>query len=129
MAAVTADPDSAAHREAMQKRDVRLWIFGNFRVQAVFIAPETAAIFEIPVAPGIVEFLNVAAGAECLVAGTVDDDQRHGIVIGPGVERLFYGEAHVMAKRIESLGAGQGDPARAAFDADVDVVAHCSASS
>jgi hypothetical protein len=121
MAAMPAEPDTAAHDETVQEADDRLGVFGQLGVEAVFVAPELASVFMVARFAGAVERGDVAARAEGAFALGIQQDQVDGIVVAPAVQRGLGFEAHLVGQRIERPGPGQGDAARAALCADVDV--------
>ena len=128
MRPVTGNAHAAPHDKALHQRDIGFGIARDPGIETVFIGPEAAAEAIVARAPGVVKLLNVAAGAKRLVACRVDQDDGHVIVRAPVLQRRLYGRGHVVAQRIERLGAGEGDAPGAALFADVDIRAHWSAS-
>ena len=51
VARVAADANAAAHGEALQESDDGFGVVGDFGVEAVFVAPEIAAIVRSPAWP------------------------------------------------------------------------------
>ena len=120
---MAADADTAAHDEAMQEGDDRLGEIEKPRVHAVFVLPEAATVIVIACAACLIHLRQIAARTEGLVAGQpVDDQQAHGRVIRPEDQRLVDLKAHLPGQRVQRLGAVEGDAARAALDAAVNVL-------
>ena len=76
---------------------------------------------EISVGSGLIKLGNIATGTEGFFALCVDHDHLDIIVLGPGIQSVFNGDAHVVGHGIQRLGAGEGDAAGLANLADIDV--------
>ena len=109
------DADAASHDKAVHESDERFGVFVNFGVQAVFEGPEALAEREIACSSRIVEVNDIAPRRKGAVALSFDHHQRDVVVIGPLINRSFDGLQHAFGQRVQSLGALQGDAARAAF--------------
>ena len=121
VAGIAADPDAAAHDEALHQRDDGLGIFGNAGVHAIFVAKEHPANQMIARARGVIQRRNVAAGAKGALTLGVDDDQRHLGVVAPRRQRPIDGQRHVVVERVQRLRPGEGDAPGAAVLAGEDV--------
>ncbi len=126
MTDVAGEADTAAHDEAVHQRHHRLGVAGDAGVEAVLVGPEAAGGGEVAGATAAVDLGDVAAGAEGALAFAVEDDQRDGGVVGPGVEGRLDRQRHGVGERVQRLRAGEGDTAGAALRADGDVGHGCS---
>ena len=120
-----AHAHAAAHDEALHERHDRLFVIRDGRVHAVFVGEKALSDRMIARAPGVIDRRDVAAGAERAVPLGVDDDQRHGVVAAPIVQRAVDRHRHLVAQRVQRLRAGKGDPARAPVLADGKVAHAC----
>ena len=62
--AMGGNADPAAHRDTVHQGNIRDRQIGNLCIEAVFISPELAAIFEISGFPGSIKIGNIAAGTK-----------------------------------------------------------------
>ena len=91
------------------------------RIQAVFITPETTAIFRIPVEAGLIEPRDIAASAERPIPRAVNHHMADSRIIPPCQQCSFESEAHIMRQRIQRLWPVQRHPAGTAFNPAMDV--------
>jgi len=69
----------------------------------------------------LVELCHVTARAEGFFTLGIQHDHGDLGVIAPVVDRLFDGDAHVVAQRVQGFGPGERDASGAARFADVDI--------
>ena len=113
--AMRADPDAAAHHDAVHQRDIRLGISADLAVQEVLVVPELAGLD--PVGAGaVIDRDDVAARAEPAFAGAGHHD-RVDLVVGlPLREHPRQGVDHGMCQRIDGLGPVERDQADPSVD-------------
>ena len=87
--AVDRDPGAAAHRDAVDDRDVWFRKMVDGADQPVFLAEEHRSQARIAGDPaaGLVDRADIAAGAEGTAAGAADDDGMHRWILGPCRQR------------------------------------------
>ena len=90
-------------------------------VEPVFIGPELPGEVVVAVLAGLVELRHVTTGAEGFFTLGIQHHYGNLGVVAPVVDCLLNGDTHVVAQRVQRLGPGQGDAARAPRFSDVDV--------
>src|SRR5699024_1966503 len=80
--AVDGDAHTAAHRDAVHDRDVRLGVVGDVVVHAVLVRPEVDG-FVRALDDAAVDGLDVTAGAESAVAAARHEDGPHRVIVLP----------------------------------------------
>lgn len=102
MAAMHRHADAAAHHNAMDQCDIRLWKMPYRCVQDVFITIKRQRIRRTGL-PRFIKRANITACTKGPLACTTDND-RPDRLIGSPIRKLgFHGDAHRMRKRIQRL--------------------------
>ena len=70
----------------------------------------------------IVKCVNITSRTKCLLASTANDNRFNIVLLRPIVQSQRYFVNHVMRKRIECLGAVEGDGRDVVSDVSKDVV-------
>ena len=87
VAAVAGDADAAAHDEAVHQRHIGLGVAGDPGVHPVLVGPEPARPGEVAAAAAGIDVGDIPAGAERPLAFGVDQHERDGGVVRPGLQR------------------------------------------
>ena len=79
-AAVRADPDTAAHHDAVHDRDVGLGVCGDIGVEDVLVVPERPRLGTVALG-AVIDRDDVATCAQSAVAGAGKQYGVHGVVV------------------------------------------------
>ena len=93
---MAADTDAAAHDEPLHEAHDRFGILRQPRIKPVFIPPEPLAVTVIPGTSGVIQLLDIAAGAKGLLALCIQDNYLNRIVRQPVLERGVNRHCHVI---------------------------------
>jgi hypothetical protein len=91
------------------------------RIQAIFIAPEPAAIFSIMFKTGLIQARDVTTSAKGACPSPVNHHMANLRVITPGQQRALQVQTHIMGQGIQRLRTVQCDPAGAPVNPALNV--------
>ncbi len=108
VAGVAREPDATAHDDAIHDHDERLGVTRDAGVEGVLLRPELARSIG-PLAGGVVERHDVAAGAQPAVALAVEQHRVDRIVLLDDVERLAELAHHLERERVDGPRPVEGE--------------------
>ena len=121
MRAMHRHADAAAHRNAVDQRDVGLAVILDRGIERIFVAPELQRFIVAARLAEIVKRANVAAGGKGTLACGGDHHPRDRGVVGPAIELRAQRQHHGVRDGIERLRPIERDDAGGAAPLEQNV--------